>query len=218
MVIESYLQTLELGTLASGEYTISVSCDTSNGEWSQPTEILTIIVSPPWWKSTWFIILCIFFAFLVAGMVFFSLIRKKENRLKREMREHEKKIYEEKIRFLINISHELRTPLTLIYASLKRILNKEVKQDELPEYLQGAFKQANQMKDIINIVLDTRKMEVGQEVLHISSHPCTSGYRKWQKHFKLHLKPKKLKLHTTLTTVYNLSRMMTLNAKLFFPI
>ena len=92
MVIESYLQTLELGTLASGEYTISVSCDTSNGEWSQPTEILTIIVSPPWWKSTWFIILCIFFAFLVAGMVFFSLIRKKENRLKREMREHEKKI------------------------------------------------------------------------------------------------------------------------------
>ena len=85
------------------------------------------------------------------------------------MREHEKKIYEEKIRFLINISHELRTPLTLIYASLKRILNKEVKQDELPEYLQGAFKQANQMKDIINIVLDTRKMEVGQEVLHISS-------------------------------------------------
>ena len=40
MVIESYLQTLELGTLASGEYTISVSCDTSNGEWSQPTEIL----------------------------------------------------------------------------------------------------------------------------------------------------------------------------------
>ena len=45
MVIESYLQTLELGTLASGEYTISVSCDTSNGEWSQPIEILTIIVS-----------------------------------------------------------------------------------------------------------------------------------------------------------------------------
>lgn len=57
MVIESYLQTLELGTLASGEYTISVSCDTSNGEWSQPIEILTIIVSPPWWKSIWFIIL-----------------------------------------------------------------------------------------------------------------------------------------------------------------
>jgi len=194
MVIESYLQTLELGTLASGEYTISVSCDTSNGEWSQPTEILTIIVSPPWWKSTWFIILCIFFAFLVAGMVFFSLIRKKENRLKREMREHEKKIYEEKIRFLINISHELRTPLTLIYASLKRILNKEVKQDELPEYLQGAFKQANQMKDIINIVLDTRKMEVGQEVLHISSHPLHKWIQEVAETFQTTSKAKEIEI------------------------
>ena len=194
MVIESYLQTLELGTLASGEYTISVSCDTSNGEWSQPTEILTIIVSPPWWKSTWFIILCIFFAFLVAGMVFFSLVRKKENRLKREMREHEKKIYEEKIRFLINISHELRTPLTLIYASLKRILNKEVKQDELPEYLQGAFKQANQMKDIINIVLDTRKMEVGQEVLHISSHPLHKWIQEVAETFQTASKAKEIEI------------------------
>ena len=194
MVIESYLQTLELGTLASGEYTISVSCDTSNGEWSQPIEILTIIVSPPWWKSIWFIILCIFFAFLVAGMVFFSLIRKKENRLKREMREHEKKIYEEKIRFLINISHELRTPLTLIYASLKRILNKEVKQDELPEYLQGAFKQANQMKDIINIVLDTRKMEVGQEVLHISSHPLHKWIQEVAETFQTASKAKEIEI------------------------
>ena len=194
MGIESYLQTLELGTLASGEYTISVSCDTSNGEWSQPTEILTIIVSPPWWKSTWFIILCIFFAFLVAGMVFFSLIRKKENRLKREMREHEKKIYEEKIRFLINISHELRTPLTLIYASLKRILNKEVKQDELPEYLQGAFKQANQMKDIINIVLDARKMEVGQEVLHISSHPLHKWIQEVAETFQTASKAKEIEI------------------------
>lgn len=194
MVIESYLQTLELGTLASGEYTISVSCDSSNGEWSQPTEILTIIVSPPWWKSTWFIILCIFFAFLVAGVVFFSLIRKKENRLKREMREHEKKIYEEKIRFLINISHELRTPLTLIYASLKRILNKEVKQDELPEYLQGAFKQANQMKDIINIVLDARKMEVGQEVLHISSHPLHKWIQEVAETFQTASKAKEIEI------------------------
>lgn len=194
MVIESYLQTLELGTLASGEYTISVSCDTSNGEWSQPIEILTIIVSPPWWKSIWFIILCIFFAFLVAGVVFFSLIRKKENRLKREMREHEKKIYEEKIRFLINISHELRTPLTLIYASLKRILNKEVKQDELPEYLQGAFKQANQMKDIINIVLDTRKMEVGQEVLHISSHPLHKWIQEVAETFQTASKAKEIEI------------------------
>ncbi|MBD3589841.1 two-component regulator propeller domain-containing protein [Bacteroides sp. GM023] len=171
MVIDSYLHTLELGTLAPGEYTISVSCDTPNGEWIQPAELLTITVSPPWWKSTWFICLCIFLALCTGGGIFYILIKKKENRLKQKMREHEKKTYEEKIRFLINISHELRTPLTLIYASLKRILNGEVKPNDIPEYLRGAYKQADQMKDIINIVLDARRMEVGQEVLRISSHP-----------------------------------------------
>lgn len=171
MVIDSYLHTLELGTLAPGKYTISVSCDTPNGEWTQPAKLLTIIVSSPWWKSTWFILLCIFLALCTGAAIFHTLIKKKENRLKQKMREHEKKTYEEKIRFLINISHELRTPLTLIYASLKRILNGEVKPNDIPEYLRGAYKQADQMKDIINIVLDARRMEVGQEVLRISSHP-----------------------------------------------
>lgn len=169
--IDSYLHTLELGTLAPGEYVISVSCDTPNGEWTQPAELLTIIVSPPWWKSTWFILSCALLVLCAAGVIFYMLIRKKENRLKQKMREHEKKTYEEKIRFLINISHELRTPLTLIYASLKRILNGEIKQDEVTEYLHGAYKQADQMREIINIVLDARRMEVGQEVLRISSHP-----------------------------------------------
>ncbi|HJD77231.1 MAG TPA: response regulator [Bacteroides reticulotermitis] len=171
MELDSYLHTLELGRLAPGEYTISVSCDTPNGEWTQPAELLTIVVSPPWWKSTWFILSCVFLVLCAGGAVFYTLIKKKENRLKQKMREHEKKTYEEKIRFLINISHELRTPLTLIYASLKRLLNGEVKQTEIPEYLHSAYKQADQMKDIINIVLDARRMEVGQEVLRISSHP-----------------------------------------------
>lgn len=177
MVIESYLHTLELGTLASGKYTISVSCDTSNGEWSQPEELLTITVSPPWWKTTWFVLLCVLFVLCVGGLVFYILIKKKENRLKKKMREHEKKTDEEKIRFLINISHELRTPLTLIYASLKRMLNGEVQQEQVPEYLRGTYKQVGQMKDIINMVLEARKMEVGQDVLHISSHPL----HKWVK-------------------------------------
>lgn len=194
MVIDSYLHTLELGTLAPGEYTIRVACDTPNGEWIQPTKLLTILVSPPWWKSAWFILLCIFLALCAGGAVFYTLIKKKENRLKQKMREHEKKTYEEKIRFLINISHELRTPLTLIYASLKRILNGEVKQDEIPEYLQGAYKQADQMKNIINIVLDARRMEVGQEILRISSHPLHEWIKEVADTFRTAFKAKEIEI------------------------
>ena len=35
------------------------------------------------------------------------------------MKEHEQQVYEEKVRFLINISHELRTPLTHIRTLLE---------------------------------------------------------------------------------------------------
>lgn len=192
--IDSYLHTLELGTLAPGEYTISVSCNTPNGEWIQPEELLTVFVSPPWWKTNWFILLCIFLIVCAGVSIFYLLIKKKENRLKQKMREHEKKMYEEKIRFLINISHELRTPLTLIYASLKRILNGEVKQNEIPEQLNSAYKQAGQMKDIINIVLDARRMEMGQEVLRISSHPLHEWIKEVTENFRTAAKAKEIEI------------------------
>ena len=54
-----------------------------------------------------------------SGLSVYSFLRRKENRMKLAMKEHEQQAYEEKIRFLININHELRTPLTLIHAPLK---------------------------------------------------------------------------------------------------
>ena len=49
---------------------------------------------------------------IVSGVIlaFFSLLHRKENKLKWAMKEHEQQVYEEKVRFLININHELRTP------------------------------------------------------------------------------------------------------------
>ena len=87
------------------------------------------------------------------------------------MKEHEKQTYEEKVRFLINISHELRTPLTLIHAPLNRILKSLSSED--PQYLplKAIYRQAQRMKNLINMVLDVRKMEVGESKLLIQPHP-----------------------------------------------
>lgn len=99
------------------------------------------------------------------------IIRKNKNQLKWKMKEHEKEVDEEKIRFLINVSHELRTPLTLVYAPLKRILEREnIGNPDLKRELFGIFKCARQMKEMINMVLDVRRMEVGQDSLRLESH------------------------------------------------
>ena len=71
------------------------------------------------------------------------------------------KMYEEKIIFLTNISHELRTPLTLICAPLKRIINQESVKKDVEKLLVPIYKQAYQMKSIIDMVLDVRKLEEG---------------------------------------------------------
>ena len=71
------------------------------------------------------------------------------------MKEHTNKMNEEKVRFLINISHELRTPLTLIYAPLKRILDKNSwnEPENLKGQLSGIYKQVLDMRNTINMVL-----------------------------------------------------------------
>ena len=97
-------------------------------------------------------------------------LNKKEEKLKWQLNEHENKLNEEKIKFLINISHELRTPLTLIYTPLKRLIEKKVTPENAETELKNIFKQTKQMKQVIDMVLDVRKMELGKEELHFSKH------------------------------------------------
>ena len=68
-----------------------------------------------------------------------------------------------KIKFFTNISHELRTPLTLI----KRGLIQELKErEELSpkglQYVDLMEKNTNQMLQLVNQILDFRKIQNGK--------------------------------------------------------
>ncbi len=168
--IETYSNKLFLGKLQPGKHNIYVSCNTQSGEWSPAENLLEIVVATPWWKSFWFVILL---SMLVASVVLYAIkkqLNKKEEKLKWQLNEHENKLNEEKIKFLINISHELRTPLTLIYTPLKRLIEKKVTPENAETELKNIFKQTKQMKQVIDMVLDVRKMELGKEELHFSKH------------------------------------------------
>lgn len=164
--IYSYLPEITLSSLPSGTYHVKAACSTRNGDWTEDNEILMLIVLPPWYKSGWFVLCCILFIFASIIISFILLLRSKENKLKWAMKEHEQQVYEEKVRFLINISHELRTPLTLIHAPLKQLMERlSVSNAEYP-LVQSICKQSERMKNILNTVLNVRKMEVGQSTLH----------------------------------------------------
>ena len=167
--IYSYLPEINLSSLPTGSYHIKAACSTRNGDWTADYDILTLTVLPPWYKSGWFILSCTLFIFISVILTFILILRNKETKLKWAMKEHEQQVYEEKVRFLINISHELRTPLTLIHAPLKQLMDKLTADNENYPLIQRICKQSERMKNILNTVLNVRKMEVGQSTLHIQS-------------------------------------------------
>ena len=170
-----YIETLNpkliLRLLPPGNYTIKASCTTKDGNWIPEEEILSLTILSPWYKTWWFSFVCII---IIAGSIFQAfriVLKRKENKQKWAMKEHEKQVYEEKVRFLINISHEIRTPLSLIYAPLSKILKSTPRTDSNYASLQSVFRQSQRMKNLINMVLDVRKMEVGESKLQTSSQP-----------------------------------------------
>lgn len=163
----SYKPELTLNNLPIGTYRISASCSTRSGSWTGDYQILELSVSPPWYKSGWFKACCLALILSLATGIIYSLLRRNANKLKWAMKEHEQQVYEEKVRFLININHELRTPLTLIHAPLKQLLESLTSDDCKYETIQNICKQSDRMKKLLNMVLDVRKMEVKQSTLNI---------------------------------------------------
>ena len=165
--IDSYSSELVIRSLPPGDYRIMASCSTKDGNWTPLQQVLSLTILPPWYQTWWFILCCILLVSGVIIQVFLVTMRRKENKLKWAMKEHEKQMYEEKVRFLINISHELRTPLTLIHAPLNRILKSLAPTDSNYVPLKGIYRQSQRMRDLLNMVLDLRKMEVGVSKLQV---------------------------------------------------
>ena len=169
--IESYNPELAIRSLPPGSYKIMASCTAKDGSWIPSQEVLELTILPPWYRTWWFILSCAIFVAAVIIETFRRTLKRKEEKLKWAMKEHEQQVYEEKVRFLINISHELRTPLTLIHAPLSRILKSLSSDDNHYLPLKAIYRQSQRMKNLINMVLDVRKMEVGESKMQIQPHP-----------------------------------------------
>lgn len=72
-----------------------------------------------------------------------------------------------KIRFFTNISHEFRTPLSLIITPLEKILGKGVEAN-IQQQLILVQRNARRLLNLVNQLLDFRKMEVQEIKLHTS--------------------------------------------------
>lgn len=173
--IDSQSPELKLLNLVPGNYTIDAICNTPIGQWTQWNRILTYNVSPPWYQTLWFRLLILLICTMSAAGMFFALLRHKKKLLQQEFERQKQKIAEDKVRFLINISHELCTPLTLIIGPLGRLLKNGTEGDAAKSALLNIYRQAQRMKELVNMVLTLRKMETGTTMLR----PQMQDMNKW---------------------------------------
>lgn len=176
-IIESNIPEMTLHLLVPGVYQVSVSCDTKDGRWTARNPVASLIIPPPWYRTWWFLLLCIA---LVAGIIIFiiiTILHRKEELMASAIKEHKQKINEEKVRFLININHELRTPLTLIHTPLKYLLKNMSPDNSMYPTLKSMLKQSVRMKELLNMVLNLRRMEMTQEKLNVGTYPLNEWIR-----------------------------------------
>lgn len=151
--------------LPPGSYTFHVEAIDESNPTLQSAAHLNIKVLPPWWLTWWAKIIYFLLAIaLLYGIMHLTLLIM---RMRNDVYIGQR-LAELKIKFFTNISHELRTPLTLIQGSIQELKNESGLSSRGKEYVSMMEKNSSQMIQLVNQILDFRKIQNGKMRLHVS--------------------------------------------------
>lgn len=145
-----------------GKYSFLVKGSNNDGIWSDVVNI-SIKIKPFFLFSNLMIFLYIILL-IALGIYSFRRYNRRIEALNQEKlykyeTVKEKEMYESKISFFTNIAHEIRTPLSLIIAPLENIIHSEDGNQQTKSNLDIIIKNANRLLDLVNQLLDFRKIE-----------------------------------------------------------
>jgi len=158
--------------LSPGTYYFHVKGSENNIMNETGEQVLKIVIKPPYYLSIWaflvyFILVC------VISIVLYMIGKRLEKSkalvvMERREKEHAEEINKVKLEFFTNISHELKTPLTLILGPLSKMMEEEKLSPVSKKRLLGVEKNARRLFQLINQLLEFRKIENGKERLQVS--------------------------------------------------
>jgi len=156
---------IQLSHLQPGTYNIEVRALSASVY--SPTKTITVVVTPPWWRSTLAHIL--YFVGLIGLVVLMAFMYRR--------RTHQQ-MDEDKMKFLINATHDIRSPLTLIMGAAGKLKNLDIEDLKSEEKLQSfnssilqpsieaIDRNANRLLVLVNQILDERRIDKNQMQLH----------------------------------------------------
>lgn len=116
-----------------GHYRLLVKSSNCDGVWSEPSELLSIYIAPPWWTTWWFLTLLFTSATLcIAGFTYYIFLLQRKRHL-REIHTQER-IHSERERISRDLHDNVGAQLTLILSQIEwlRKSDKHSADSQLP--------------------------------------------------------------------------------------
>ena len=156
---ESHWQSTERGQntitfshMAPGRYKLQVRA-LQAGSYTN-VESYIVEIHPPWWRSD--------IAYLIYTLLLVILLAYATLGYRQRMR---RQLDEDKMQFLINATHDIRSPLTLILSPLEKLRTHATDETSRAE-LDIIHRNAQRILDLVNQILDIRKIDRQQMKLH----------------------------------------------------
>lgn len=205
----NYRPQASYSNLPPGRYRFEVEGSNNDGLWCEHPATLDVTIVPPIYRTT---VAYVFYVLLIfAALVLFIVMqnRRHHRRLREYAAEQEKATYRAKIEFFTNLAHEIRTPLSLIKAPLESIVRSGDGNIQTRNYLEIMNRNVATLLNLINQLLDFRKMEETNYSLQLASCDIGSLVEDICIRFRAAVETSGLKLETHLPdkpVVYNVDR------------
>ncbi len=213
--------------LDQGTYQFRLKSANPDSIWSDQELTFSLVVTPPWYKSLIFKILTfialilfgVIFIRIRTSQLYQAKIKLKKlveertqelHRTNQELIEKHEEISlkneqiniqtEQRTQFFMNISHEFRTPITLLLGPIEKIRsNNELLRlfPHLDNYLRMMHKNALRLLNLVDELLEVRKLELGKKVLTISYDEINSFVKKVAIMFEDAIQSKQIALSVT---------------------
>ena len=149
-----------------GAYTFKIKASNNDGIWNDVGKSVTLLIKPPWWKTTlaYFLYSCLAIGLLALTRKI--ILMRFEYQQREKLLEKEREIDQLKLKFFMNISHEFKTPLTLILAPLENLITIN-KAPNIQSQLTLIQRNAKRLQRLINQLLDLRTIDAGKYELKL---------------------------------------------------
>ena len=166
---------LTLSSLPIGDYNILLRGSDHRGQWVLEPIVIPVKVNKFFFQQWWFFVLCSipFISFAIAWII---RQRQERRRLETEVYNRTSQIREQadqlkqldivKSRLYTNITHEFRTPLTVILGLMQQLRELDPS-DAIRSVSDIVSRNAGNLLDLVNQMLDLRKLESGAMPLRL---------------------------------------------------